>query len=133
VAGTLVAAAAHTKACDAQVLEDAQLQRLDIDRVLLVGGSTRIPAIRAILQEYFGNRVELNQEVRTIHRLGTLHNAHAVPFNEHHLWQALQCECCEGINPAAVHQSAMWWTAHPMASHGPASSTDRENTRILHA
>ena len=47
-----------------QVLEQAQLQRQDIDRVLLVGGSTRIPAIRAILHEYFGDRVELNHQVQ---------------------------------------------------------------------
>ena len=39
------------------------MQRQDVDRVLLVGGSTRIPAVRDILQDYFGDRVELNHQV----------------------------------------------------------------------
>ena len=46
-----------------QVLERAELQRGDIDRVLLVGGSTRIPAVRTILTDYFGDRVQLNHQV----------------------------------------------------------------------
>jgi Hsp70 protein len=108
---TDVELAARTKACVLQVLEDAQLQRLDIDRVLLVGGSTRIPAIRSILQEYFGNRVELNQEVRMMHRLGTLCNAGHVWPNE----SIISSQHCvygsckiDAVSSGAVYQLATW-------------------------
>lgn len=37
-----------------QVLKDADLSVDDIDEVVLVGGSTRIPKIQAMLKEYFG-------------------------------------------------------------------------------
>ncbi|CAF3851274.1 unnamed protein product, partial [Adineta steineri] len=36
-----------------QVLKDADLTNTDIDKIILVGGSTRIPAIRQIIKEYF--------------------------------------------------------------------------------
>jgi len=35
-------------------LRDAQLQAADIDEVILVGGSTRIPAIQQIVEKFFG-------------------------------------------------------------------------------
>ena len=34
-------------------IEDANLNRQSIDEVVLVGGSTRIPKIQSMLQEYF--------------------------------------------------------------------------------
>ena len=108
-AGTLVVAAARTKACVLQVLKDAKLQRLDIDRVLMVGGSTRIPAIRSILQEYFGNCVELNQEVRMLHRLGILCNAGHVGPNESTIFgqHCVYGSCrIDGVSSGAVYQSA---------------------------
>ncbi len=37
-----------------QALADANLQPSDIDTVILVGGSTRIPAIQKIVEEFFG-------------------------------------------------------------------------------
>src|SRR5574339_100061 len=37
-----------------QALKDAGLEPKDIDEVLLVGGSTRIPKIQAIVKDYFG-------------------------------------------------------------------------------
>jgi molecular chaperone DnaK len=36
------------------VLKDAKLESSQIDRVLLVGGSTRVPAVRALLASFFG-------------------------------------------------------------------------------
>ena len=36
-----------------QVLKDADLTNTDIDKIILVGGSTRIPAIRQIIKEFF--------------------------------------------------------------------------------
>lgn len=39
-----------------QALKDAELEPDDIDRILLVGGSTRIPAVQAAISQYFGGR-----------------------------------------------------------------------------
>lgn len=40
----------------AQAIKDAGLQPDDISRIVLVGGSTRIPAVQAGIKEYFGGR-----------------------------------------------------------------------------
>jgi molecular chaperone DnaK (HSP70) len=39
-----------------KALEDAKLSKSEIDQVILVGGSTRIPAVRNLLTELLGNR-----------------------------------------------------------------------------
>ncbi|KAI4797305.1 dnaK-type molecular chaperone bipA [Aureobasidium sp. EXF-8845] len=39
-----------------QVLKDAKLKKSDIDDVVLVGGSTRIPKVQAMLEEFFGKK-----------------------------------------------------------------------------
>jgi len=39
-----------------QVLKDAGLSKNDIDEIILVGGSTRIPKIQELLSEYFGGK-----------------------------------------------------------------------------
>ena len=44
---------ATVKPCE-QALKDAGLSAKDIDEVILVGGSTRIPAIQEIVQKFFG-------------------------------------------------------------------------------
>ena len=36
------------------VLADADLRKADIDEIVLVGGSTRIPKIRALIRDFFG-------------------------------------------------------------------------------
>lgn len=41
-----------------KILEDAELTKEDIDDVVLVGGSTRIPKIQQMLQEYFGDKAK---------------------------------------------------------------------------
>jgi len=38
------------------VLDDADLSAADIDEIVLVGGSTRIPQIRQLIRSYFGGR-----------------------------------------------------------------------------
>jgi molecular chaperone DnaK len=43
-------------------LKDADLQTKDIDRILLVGGSTRIPAVQRAIQDFFGGK-ELDRSV----------------------------------------------------------------------
>ena len=44
---------ATIKPCE-QALKDAGLKASDIDEVILVGGSTRIPAVQAIVEKFFG-------------------------------------------------------------------------------
>jgi molecular chaperone DnaK (HSP70) len=39
-----------------QVLKDAGMSKKDIDEIVLVGGSTRIPKVQAMLSEYFGGK-----------------------------------------------------------------------------
>ncbi len=45
-----------------RALKDADLQTKDIDRILLVGGSTRIPAVQRAIQNFFGGK-ELDRSV----------------------------------------------------------------------
>jgi molecular chaperone DnaK len=37
-----------------KAIKDAQIERRDIDEVILVGGTTRIPAVRKMVKEFFG-------------------------------------------------------------------------------
>ena len=39
-----------------KVLEDAELTKKDIDDIILVGGSTRIPKVRQLVKEFFGGK-----------------------------------------------------------------------------
>ncbi|EKG12768.1 Heat shock protein Hsp70 [Macrophomina phaseolina MS6] len=39
-----------------QVLKDAKLKKSDIDDIVLVGGSTRIPKVQSMLEEFFGKK-----------------------------------------------------------------------------
>lgn len=45
-----------------KALQDAKLTTKDIDEIILVGGSTRIPAVQEIIKNYFGGK-ELNKSV----------------------------------------------------------------------
>jgi len=45
-----------------QVLKDAGMSKGDVDQIILVGGSTRIPKIQTMLSEYFGGK-ELNKSI----------------------------------------------------------------------
>jgi molecular chaperone DnaK (HSP70) len=45
-----------------QVLKDAGMSKGDVDEIILVGGSTRIPKIQEMLKEYFGGK-ELNKGI----------------------------------------------------------------------
>ena len=45
-----------------RAIKDADLQTKDIDRILLVGGSTRIPAVQRAIQDLFGGK-ELDRSV----------------------------------------------------------------------
>ncbi|PLB41357.1 Hsp70 family ATPase KAR2 [Aspergillus candidus] len=39
-----------------QVLKDAKVKKADVDDIVLVGGSTRIPKVQALLEEYFNGK-----------------------------------------------------------------------------
>ncbi|EAW11308.1 Hsp70 family ATPase KAR2 [Aspergillus clavatus NRRL 1] len=39
-----------------QVLKDAKVKKADVDDIVLVGGSTRIPKVQSLLEEYFGGK-----------------------------------------------------------------------------
>jgi chaperone protein DnaK len=45
-----------------QVLKDADVSKSQVDQVILVGGSTRIPKIQSMLSEYFNGK-KLNKEI----------------------------------------------------------------------
>lgn len=46
----------------ASVLKDSGLAKTDIDEVVLVGGSTRIPKVQQLLTDYFNGK-ELNRKI----------------------------------------------------------------------
>jgi heat shock protein 5 len=39
-----------------QVLKDAKVKKTEVDDIVLVGGSTRIPKVQALIEEYFGGK-----------------------------------------------------------------------------
>ena len=41
-----------------KVLRDAKLSKSEVDEVVLVGGSSRIPKVQKLLQEFFNGRVD---------------------------------------------------------------------------
>ena len=45
-----------------KVLQDAKMDKTKVDEIVLVGGSTRIPKVRSLLQEYFNGK-ELNNNI----------------------------------------------------------------------
>lgn len=51
----------RTLACCRQALADARVEPADLDAVLLVGGSTRMPAVREAVKGWFGREPDLSQ------------------------------------------------------------------------
>ena len=47
-----------------KALADAKLAKWQIDEVVLVGGSTRIPKVQALLKEFFVGQVHLNKSIK---------------------------------------------------------------------
>jgi len=52
---------ARSLKCCQQALHDSGLSNTDLDAVVLVGGSTRMPAVRAAVAEFFGRAVDVTQ------------------------------------------------------------------------
>lgn len=42
-----------------QVLDDSDLKKEDIDEIVLVGGSTRIPKVQQLVKEFFNGKVSV--------------------------------------------------------------------------
>jgi molecular chaperone DnaK len=64
-------------------LDEAGLKPSDIDKVLLVGGSTRVPLVRAHLEEIFGSAPENTVNVDECVALGAALHAGLVMLREH--------------------------------------------------
>ena len=41
-----------------KVIEDADLNKNEVDEIVLVGGSTRIPKVQQLVKEFFGGKVK---------------------------------------------------------------------------
>lgn len=67
-----------------RVLFDAKISKAQIDDIVLVGGSTRIPKIQELLQEYFNGKVQTlfssqnktkQKQIRLFHTQSLKHNS----------------------------------------------------------
>ena len=56
-----------------QVLKDASMSKKDIDQIILVGGSTRIPKVQQLLSEYFNGK-ELNKGINPDEAVVSIYN-----------------------------------------------------------
>ena len=52
---------ARTLKCCRQAMHDSGLSHADLDSIVLVGGSTRMPAVRASVADFFGRNVDVTQ------------------------------------------------------------------------
>ena len=42
-----------------KVMEDADLSKTELDEIVLVGGSTRIPKVQQLVKDFFNGKVSL--------------------------------------------------------------------------
>lgn len=47
----------------ARLLEDLEMSPQDVDEVVLVGGSTRVPHVKKLLRDFFDNKVNVNDRI----------------------------------------------------------------------
>ena len=67
--------------CD-RALSDAELAKGDIDHVILVGGSTRVPAVRAAVREFFGKEPNATLDPDQVVALGAAIQADVLAGNQ---------------------------------------------------
>lgn len=58
-----------------QVLKDSGMGKNDVDQVILVGGSTRIPKIQSMLSEFFAGK-KLNKSINPDEAVVSAHDTH---------------------------------------------------------
>jgi len=71
----------RTLAAAARALRDAKLQVADIAGVVLVGGATRMPQVRAAVERYFGKPPLIDLDPDRVVALGAAMQAHALAGN----------------------------------------------------
>ena len=69
------------KSC-AQALVDAKLQKTDIDHVVMVGGSTRVPLVREAVGKFFGQEVHTEVDPDQVVALGAAVQADVLAGNQ---------------------------------------------------
>ena len=72
---------ARTLAATRRALRDAQLDRVDIDGVVLVGGSTRMPMARDAVRDFFGREPLVDLDPDQVVALGAAMQAHMLAGN----------------------------------------------------
>jgi molecular chaperone DnaK (HSP70) len=60
-----------------QVLKDSGMSKNDVDQIILVGGSTRIPKIQSMLSEFFGGK-ELNKSINPDEAVVSIHHGYFI-------------------------------------------------------
>jgi molecular chaperone DnaK (HSP70) len=73
-------------------MEDANMKKSEIDEIVLVGGSTRIPKVQALLKEYFDGK-EPNKGINPDEAVayGAAVQVSAVPRNLSGVWGLGAC------------------------------------------
>jgi molecular chaperone DnaK len=75
----------RTRAHCLRALEDAGLKAGELDQVILVGGSTRIPLVRELVREIFGKEPNLSQHPDEAVALGAVLQGAILEGNLHHV------------------------------------------------
>ena len=71
----------RTIAVTRQVVRDAKVAKTEVDGVVLVGGSTRMPLVRAAAQDFFGREPLVNLDPDQVVALGAARQAEALAGN----------------------------------------------------
>ncbi len=72
---------ARTIAMLARVLEDAEVDRAALAGIVLVGGSTRMPVVRAAVRDFFGREPLVDLDPDQVVAIGAARQAHALAGN----------------------------------------------------